>query len=757
MKGLLRSRPGMPAYAACLLSGTVVLQLCSSLPDSMWLAFLPLSLLIPVFQGVARLMLIMATGLLLALLHAHLYANRVLPESLAGQDFLLQGVVADIPIYDGRVQRFEFEVQHYIPQVVENVPQRLRVSWYHAEHKMRAGEVWQLKLRLKPPHGNLNPGGFDYERWLYQHDIHATAYVRDSRENQRLAHLETGFINQLRQRLFEQIDREDARSGVLAALAVGYKGAVSADDWNLLRITGTNHLMAISGLHIGLVAAMTFGLVRRFTPAWVIRQVAVQRLASILALMMAVFYAALAGFSVPTQRALIMLAVVLVAIIVGRQIRPLTGLSLALLVVLVMDPLAVLSPGFWFSFIAVAVIVYAFHGRIGQHRKLMQWSRLQWTLALFLFPLTLFLFQQASLVAPLANLILVPWVSFLVVPPLLLALPLFWIWPMAGDISLQLASMALDIIWPFMQTLGNLPLASWQQASPSLPALLLALIGTALVLAPTGLPVRWLGTFCLLPVFIQKPALPLPGDYQMTLLDVGQGLSVFVQTHGHSLLFDTGARIDDDFDLGDRVVVPFLRHKGIVALDTLVVSHGDNDHIGGARSIIRQLHVKHLLGQDIVHLEHDNKQLCTSGLSWEWDGVEFEILHPDRAYQQRNHRACVLKIRGAGGSVLIASDIERPIEYHLLQTQSDKLAADVLVVPHHGSKTSSTSAWLQAVRPTYALISAGYRNRFHHPHASVVARYQRMDVALLNTANSGAIGLYISQYNGVSQPVLQRE
>ncbi len=748
---------GIPAYAASLLLGVISLQFFTYLPDRLWLGLLPFSLLLPVFQPVLRLAILYCCGFLLALLHAQLYVANVLPEELAGNDFLVQGIVSDIPDYDGRVQRFEFDVAVYVPQSQTNMPKHLRVSWYNSRHRVRAGEVWQLRLRLKPPHGSINPGGFDYERWLYQQGIQATGYVRSEGDIQRLRSQESISIDGIRQWLFDHLTSEDTASGMLAALAVGYKGAIAPADWDILRRTGTNHLMAISGLHIGLVAAMAFWLMRRLTPGFIARRIAIPRFAAIIALIAALFYALLAGFAIPTQRALVMLFVVLGAVIMGRQIRPLNSLSLALIAVLVIDPVAVLSPGFWFSFIAVAVIAYGFHGRLGRGHQLLQWGRLQWSIALFLFPLTLFMFQQSSVVAPLANLILVPWVSFLVVPVVLLAMVLAWPFPMLSDMLMQLAGFSINLIWPVMSYLAELPIASWQQQTPDVIPLMLALCGAALLLAPKGIPLRWVGVIMMLPALTMTSQRPQPGDYAMSLLDVGQGLSVFVQTHEHQLIFDTGARLDDDFDLGDRVVVPFLRQKGIHRLDKLIVSHGDNDHIGGATSIIRQLPVTELMGQDIDELDHDNKLACVSGQHWLWDGVVFEILHPDRHYRQRNNNACVLRISTAGGSVLIASDIEKPIEQHIQQLQDEKLHADILIVPHHGSKTSSSAEWLAGISPRFALISAGYRNRFGHPHPTVLERYRAINARILNTSEYGAISFEIQQGKGVSAPKLQRE
>jgi competence protein ComEC len=733
----------LPLLAVAFLLGILALQNVRILPPIEWLWLLPAVLLAAWLSRRAWLQagLVMLAGGLWALLAAHCYALQVLPESLAGKEIWVQGVISDIPRSEAHIQRFELVVERFAA-ASDWPPGKLRLSWYSAAQTVRAGERWRLLVKLKPPHGFMNPGGFDYEQWLYQQGIHATGYVRDAEDNQRLAAASPWSVDALRQRLVDDLLAQgSAFRGFWAALAVGHKAAIEPVHWELLIRTGTNHLMAISGLHIGLVAGLVFWLARRLVPAMLLRYLSADQLAALLALLCAALYAALAGFAIPTQRALVMLLVVLGAVLAKRPLRPVNGLAAALLLVLLLDPLAVLSAGFWFSFLAVAAIAWSLSGRLGRPGLLQQWGRLQWSIALMLLPLSLLLFQQTSLVAPLANLILVPWVSFLVVPPVLLSLLFIQLYPPLAGLLLQLADASLSLIWPLIRMLGDLPLASWQQASASPGLLLLAMLGVLVLLAPRGVPQRWLGAVLLLPALLASPERPASGAFSMSLLDVGQGLSVYVETRHHRLLFDTGARFSERFDLGERVIVPFLQSRGVRYLDTLLVSHGDNDHKGGARSILQQIHVGQLLGQDIDDLPHTNKQPCAAGQHWRWDGVDFRLLHPDGPYKARNNHACVLHISNAAHSLLIAADIEAEVEARLLHSRPEALAADVLIVPHHGSKTSSTPAWIDAVAPGFALVSAGYRNRFGHPAAPVVARYRQRQIRLLNTADSGAISL----------------
>lgn len=747
---------GLTTGALALLAGSLTLQGLPALPDAFWLSVLPWVLLLFFFSPFTRIAILYAAGLLWALLHAHMYFNHVLPEAMAGEEIQVTGRIADVPQRQGRALRFDFKVD------TSDLPVRkLRLAWYQYRPDTgpapRAGERWRFMVRLKPPHGSINPGGFDYEMWLYQRGIHATGYVRDDETNLRLATAPWWSVDALRQRLAESILKsERPYAGMLVALAVGRTSDIDDQQWDDLLVTGTNHLMSISGLHVSMVAGLVYWLVLRLLPAGLLRHYPAPPLAAAVALLAAGFYAALAGFAVPTQRALVMLAVVLGAVLLRRPLQPLHALSAALIAVLLLDPLAVLAPGFWFSFMAVAVIAFGYAGRIGRGTLWWRFGRIHGLIALALFPLSLFLFQQTSVVSPLANLFLVPWVSLVVVPVVLLGAMLSSMLPALAQVLFDLADYGLQIVWPMVHGLAQLPLAKWVQPAPSLLALVLALCGVLLLLAPRGLPWRWLGGVMLLPALLVANEVPAAGSFRATLLDVGQGLSVVVQTQQHVLVFDTGPRFGEDSDAGERMIVPYLRHLGIATIDTLVISNGDADHIGGAASLLKNLNVLQLTGQDLDSLQHANKTACASGQGWQWDGVTFYFLHPDQPEPKRNNYSCVLKISTARESLLIAADIEKKIETRLLDTQFDKLASTVLIVPHHGSKTSSSPAFVSAVAPQYALVSAGYRNQFGHPRPEVVARYRDADSVVLSTAETGAIELGFDSLPGL-QPVLRRQ
>lgn len=748
----------MALAALAMLLGSLALQGLAGLPDAVWVSWLPLVLLLFFLSSIPRLVILFAAGFLWALLHAHLHFNQVLSEALAGEEILLTGRVVDIPQQHSRGLRFDFAVD------AGALPLRLvRLSWYDSDRaiapRLRAGERWRLKVKLKPPRGSANPGGFDYEMWLYQRGIQATGYVRTAADNQRLAAAPWWSVDALRQHIAEQIRAEErSYAGLLMALAVGYTGDMDAQQWDDLLITGTNHLMSISGLHVGMIAALVYWLALRLIPLQLLRRYPAPPVAAGLALLAAIIYSALAGFAIPTQRTLVMLAVVLGAVVLRRPLQPVHALSVALMAVLVMDPLAVLSAGFWFSFMAVAVIAYGYAGRIGRGNLWWRFGRIHWLITLALFPLSLFLFQQTSIVAPLANLFLVPWVSLVVVPIVLLGALLLAVFPLLAQGLFDLADGCLQVSWPALHALASLPLAKWVQPAPSWPAMLLALCGVMLLLAPRGFPVRWLGIVMLSPALLIRPPPLQTGEFRATLMDVGQGLSMLVQTQNHVLVFDTGPRWGDDADAGARMVVPYLHHLGISTLDKLMISNGDADHIGGAASLLTSMNVIEVTGKDIEALQHPQKSACATGQNWQWDGVEFYILHPalNQIESQRNNHSCVLKISNGKESLLIAADIEKKIENKLLATQFEMLRSDVLIVPHHGSKTSSTENFISAVQPRYALVPAGYRNRYGHPKPEVVQRYKDAGSVVLNTADTGAIELIFDAAPGL-QPVLYRQ
>lgn len=749
--------------ALSFLTGISFVQQSAELPDSAAIYVLAATLFITLllwrfyrthsYSWLLQSCSFVLAGFLWAIIQGQDYLDHRLPEDLAGKDIHVEGIIEEIPVSQDTVQRFVLKVQKFDAGSVLTTPEKLRLSWYYGK-KVNAGERWHFLVRLKPPHGFLNPGGFDYEGWLYQHRIHATGYIRKSQENRRLEKSNTFSLDALRQKLSTHIQSalaDKPHAGLITALAVGDRSPISKTHWDELIKTGTNHLMAISGLHIGLAAAFGFWVVRWLMPARVMQWISSQQLAVSGGLLVAVIYALLAGLSIPTQRALLMLFCFAGAWLLKRNFRALDALATALLAILIWDPVAVLSAGFWFSFLAVFVIFYVFSGRLQASSRWKQWGWMQFSISLGLFPISLFLFQQTSLVAPLANLVMVPYVSFLVVPLVLLALLVLPFSTVLSSFLLLVANYLFEIIWPFLGWLSENQFSYWTHSVPGLMEVLLASMGVLLLLAPRGFPARWLGVIFILPILTNSTEKLPTGRYELTLLDVGQGLAAVVRTRNHLLVFDTGNRIGNKLDAGKAVVVPYLRQLSVDHIDRLVISHGDSDHIGGAQSVISNITVGELTGQDIENLAHSNKKSCTQGERWQWDGIDFEFLHPDEStYKRRNNRSCLLKVSGPGGRLLLAGDMEKKVEIRLVSRQKQALKADVLVVPHHGSKTSSSKHFIEAVNPQIALFPVGYRNRYRLPNKDIVARYRASGADLYSSGYSGAIRILFDPGTGVS-------
>jgi len=736
-------RLGISAF----LTGIVVLAFYPGSPGVELLMAVPLVILM-VLKPRWRFLLLLPLGFAWAWWYAQANLDHQLPSNLEGKDILLQGVVVTLPKSDKKSVRFGVEIQsgRQGTRELTDLPHLVRLGWYRTGMRPGAGEKWQFLVRMKRPHGMHNPGGFDYEGWLFRNGYGATGYVRPSKLNKKLA--EPNGLNRLhawRQSIAEQIvssiDDVEA-AGILAALAVGDRRGISRFQWELLTATGTNHLVAISGLHIGLVAAMVFFVSRRL---WGLSTFCVVKapapiVAAVFASIAALVYAGLAGFSLPTLRALVMLAVVMGAILLRTPVKPINGIVIAALAVLGPDPMAALAPGFWLSFGAVVVLFYGLSGRIGRSKAPSSWMQAQWVVALGLSPLLLLMFRQTSIVSPLANALAIPLIGLIVVPLVLLAtllmlatpVPLDWIWWLPEKLVL----LALHLLG----YLSDLPGAVWYQPIADGWVFLFTLAGTALVLAPRGLPGRWLASFMFLPIVLVRPPTPLQGEVWMDVLDVGQGLSVVIRTSEHNLLYDTGPGYGKSFNAGSAAVVPYLRANGISKLDRLILSHGDNDHAGGLASVVDAIPIDEILTGSPERVSDFNPITCTSENSWEWDNVRFRIIYPPPfANLKGNHATCVLLVESEYGNLLIPGDIEKKDEAWLLQNAAEALQASVLIAPHHGSKTSSTPNFLAAVNPTSVVFSAGYRNRFKLPAAEVVERYRLFDSEIWNTARHGAV------------------
>ena len=763
----------MQLNIVCFVAGVWLLQQQAALPEFGWawgLAGIGLAARLVNADSVAlrcaREALIktacFALGFAWAAGCAQLRLADALPAEWEGRDIGIVGVVAGLPQASERGVRFEFDVERVLTPEA-HVPRHIVLSWWGSPARdgrpatfpaLSAGERWQLTARLRRPHGSANPHGFDYEAWLLELDLLATGYVRPKAGNQRLAamvHKPKYWVERTRNLIRTRIQAalpDAPYAGVIAALAIGDQRAIPAEQWQTFTRTGVNHLMSISGLHVtmvsGLVFALVYGLWRRS-----------QRLtlalpglkAAILAGLAAAFgYALLAGFAVPAQRTVYMLAVVAVALWLGVIESAFAVLAVALLAVMLLDPWAVLAPGFWLSFGAVAVIMFVTVGRIRRPHWLASWATVQVAVTLALIPPLLAIFQQVSIVSPLANAFAIPVVSLLVAPLALIGVAIPF------DFVLQTAHLVMVWCMALLEWLNALPEAVWQQHAPPAWTVVVAVAALAWLLAPRGLPARWLGVAGLLPLFVVAPSALRAGDVEVVVLDVGHGVAALVRTAQHALLYDTGPAFGPGADSGNRIIVPFLRATAVKRLEGMVVSHDDADHSGGAPSVLQAVPVVWLLTSlpelDPLLLQADQAFRCHAGQRWEWDEVKFEVLHPSReSYDdpsvKDNDRSCVLKIEARGGQVLLPADIERRSEEDLLRRARDDLRANVLIAPHQGSRTSSTHDFVSAVNPQIVVFPVGYRNRFGHPHREVVHRYQDIGTKIYRTDRDGAVTIAV--------------
>lgn len=742
----------MQTGTLAFLLGILALVQFPFLPPAGLVILLPVCVLLALIVPTLRITLLFVSGLLWALANAGSILQYQLPSELEGQTLTLVGVIDGLPEPHRRATRFNLRIKNIEFAAEEQPvsfqgPQRVRLSWYGARPELTPGETWQLQVRLRQPRGFMNPGGFDYEGWLFQQRLHATGYVRDSELNVRLQPAGNG-VNNLRDsvRSFVRGLFGEQRAGALmAALAVGDRTYLDTEDWRVLRVSGTSHLLAISGLHIGLIAGLVFFPLRALWSLLPLatRWIPAQKVAAALALLAAAGYAALAGFTLPTQRALLMLTVATLALLSRRLFRTGDILAMALLAVLLIDPFAVLSAGFWLSFAAVAVILWGMGSRLPEQGLWWRYGRVQVIVAIGLLPLLLFWFQEYPLLGALANLFAVPWVGLIVMPLMLAGFLLLPLWTAAGELLLFMAAQSLDVLWAGLQFLANLDFAALSRPTPGLPALLAGTVGAALLLLPRAVPCRWLGWLWLAPLIWPVIDRPQSGEFRFTLLDVGQGLAAVVETREHVLVYDTGPRFSERFDAGSAAVLPYLWRRGHSHIDTLVISHPDNDHIGGAPAILAALPVTRILINDphAPELAGYRAAACHYGQEWTWDGIQFSILHPYDGFSgSPNDESCVLRVDSADHAVLLPGDIERRSEYLLVDRLGvERLAADILVAPHHGSRTSSTPALLNAVAPEYGLFATGYRNRYGFPNSDIIHRYRLREVHMLNTAVTGAI------------------
>lgn len=751
-----------------------------------FLSFIPVvSSRFTIIKSVLRFIAGLTFGILWTSVLAYQGLSDSLPKALENRNLLITGIVSDLPQPFDEGIRFQFHVEKASFEGKNvSVPENIMLTWgmkYHHESlqqvpDIQPGQRWQLNVRLKRPHGNANPNGFDYELWLFEQGIRATGYINnDPRLPEKNALADTfvpnamNWVNRIRSVLRERIYRalpDCEYAGVIVALVMGDQKAISQSDWEIFNRTGISHLVAISGLHITMISSLfalfVGALWRRsfFTGKQLPLILPAQKVAAIAGVVMALSYVALAGFGVPAKRTLCMIIIVAIALWTGRLTRFSHTLLAAAGIICLFDPWALLQPGFWLSFGAVGTILYASsgrtrtlvenHSRLGRFRhSLSMAAAAQWAVTIGLVPLTMLFFGRISVIGPVANAIAIPLVSSVVTPLALIGsiLP-----EPVNAYVLSLAHFLTRILAVFLEWLSSFSFAVWTAPEPSFYLIIFAMAGTLWMLSPKGWPHRYFGALCWLPLFLLEPTHPDYGETKVTVFDVGQGSAILIETQQHRMLFDTGPVYSTDSDAGDRVLLPYLKSRGIDSLDMVVVSHVDNDHSGGLLSLVRKLPVTKIYSSiapdSLLAKTVSKNHPCIEGQHWEWEGVRFDMLHPSSddylsGENKTNELSCVLKVSTSKNSILLTGDIEKKEEEKLVGRLGEKLKSDILMAPHHGSNSSSTWPFLFMVKPEYAIYQAGYLNPYHHPDYRAASRYDILGVKTFRTDGDGAVSIML--------------
>jgi competence protein ComEC len=679
-----------------------------------------------------------------------------LDPAYEGDSMLTEVRVVDFPRVTGDSVVMDIEAVADV-----RIPKRTRVSWFEVPVQPRIGDIWELELRLRQPRGTLNPGVFDFESWMFREKYRASGYVVGGKRNRllaggsvtRLEHFRANFVATAR-----AATESDSAAAILAAIGVGARHAITREQWDNFAASGTSHLMAISGLHVGLAAlaafTIAFGLL---TP--VIRPNGYVT-AIVVGTVCALAYALVSGFGVPARRAVVMLAVVGFTVWRRRQLDPAATVAVAAVVVFLTDPIATMKPGFHLSFAAVVLLLWLAKRKDTERSawRIVEAPRQLLVMQVFLLfgllPLTALIFQRFAVAATPANLVAVPVFSFVTVPLTLAGMISGSFFPTITSFLLSLAALSIEAIEWLIGYIVTLPFASITLARIQGIAWLFVWVPLAWVILPRGWPGRRIAVLGILAIVMWKPVATPVDCFDAWVLDVGQGLAVTVQTRTGVLLYDTGMAWRGGGSVADQVVLPFLRSRRIDQIDWLVVSHSDLDHSGGVPVILNEMSVGEVMVGESLGLVHERR--CAFGQGWASGGIRFDVLHPGGlGGHEGNASSCVLRVSAGPHSLLLTGDIEALSERELVQTRAP-LAADIAIVPHHGSVTSSTVPFIDSVYPDFAVVSAGHGNRWGFPKEPVVERWEAMGAEVLNTASSGALYFRVCADEGVTKMLGER-
>lgn len=663
------------------------------------------------------------------------------PTAWIQKPLSMTGKISSVPVPKFRGEQFQFQTTEINHQSIHTI---LLLNWYQNSPMLRADETWQFKVSLKPPVGTHNPGEFDYAAFLQHQGITGVGTIKSGRLLKNASPYALNYQREEIQKNIETVVSNPVIAAFLSALSVGLRSGLPEQDWQVFQKTGTNHLIAIAGLHIGFVVLIFYGLSNRcwrlsarlllFCPA--------QIAAEIIAFVCASLYAVLSGLALPAERTIIMLFFFVIAKSLYRFISLWQRLFFAIVVIIISNPYTIFDDSFWLSIMSIGWIAWILQGRLQKSGHIKSLLKMQIGIVVGLIPLMALFFQQISVAALFANAVAIPWVGLIILPLVLMALSSYFLHLHCFSQALFCYSGKLLMpLWLFLKYVSQLSFASFHWVIFQYWILFFALIGLIFLLAPRYFPLKKYGIFGLLPLFFYQPHQPKLNHFWVNVIDVGQGLSVLVQTAHHAMLYDTGARYPDGFDFGESVVAPYLRLQNIHVIDRLEISHGDNDHSGGMSAILNNFTVKNIFTSAPNLVKQFQANYCRAGQQWQWDGVIFTTLNPLSEKYEDNNSSCVIKIDNGDQSILLTGDIEAATEALLVQQYGPALKSSVLLSPHHGSQTSSTENFLKAVSPKMAVISSGKYNVYHLPSKSTLTRYKDDHIVVLNTANAGRVRL----------------